>query len=242
MGRNWVRTANPVGHWVRKLKPERHEPGDSQVTAARATYEIPFRVPARGKQELKRQTAVGAAQVSVRRCSFSQIREMWRQECFDQLHWYSACCLSVVQPTPFTQRLSLSTPRSNPSIRRNARYTVQTKSNTLQLDVSRKAKISFKDKIGKLDTLKPGQKVKVDGVSKWWRGGLMRRGNGRFGPWHGQQPQIARQGRISALPQYVWADDTLRESSVALIALAGATSLSSLLRFFRSRGSLTSHK
>ena len=34
-----------------------------------ATYEIPFRVPARVKQELKRQTTVGAAQDSLRRCS-----------------------------------------------------------------------------------------------------------------------------------------------------------------------------
>tara|TARA_R110002111_G_scaffold100976_6_gene156505 strand:+ start:64682 stop:65914 length:1233 start_codon:yes stop_codon:yes gene_type:complete len=39
--------------------------------------------------------------------------------------------------------------------------TVQTKSKTLELDVSRKAKISVKDKAAKLDSLKPGQKVQI---------------------------------------------------------------------------------
>jgi len=39
--------------------------------SARATYEMPFPVPARGKQELKHEMALGAAQDSVRRCSLT---------------------------------------------------------------------------------------------------------------------------------------------------------------------------
>jgi hypothetical protein len=39
--------------------------------------------------------------------------------------------------------------------------TVQTKTKTLELDVSRKAKVSVKGKTAKLDSLKPGQKVTI---------------------------------------------------------------------------------
>jgi hypothetical protein len=42
---------------------------------ARAAYEIPFLVSARGRPELKYETAVGAARNSVRRCSrFNVVR------------------------------------------------------------------------------------------------------------------------------------------------------------------------